>query len=320
MKWDIASSKLGFLKLGRSEGKYELLGKYANTNNESIPRSRQMSGFSTWALSCLNVLLFLFSLLLLAVSWDNFRQQRELHDEGYTTNINYDLKRVSSFSPIFDEIDLHPRLQKFNGAVNDNSSIFRQDPSPEVDAAWDLISAEGFEITTAEASSLAKAGQDPSVLVHAPASWNRGDDAVVVQIDVFHQIHCLNELRKEIHFDYYYKNRYGDRSKAPAEHMIHKKHCIHILLQNLICHADVDLIPHNWVHYEGLNQSTRPWAEPLADFNAVKKCRDFSGLLEWARETAIQDLPTRWKELQYQKGRPVLDGSNGYFQIPHQHE
>lgn len=190
---------------------------------------------------------------------------------------------------------------------------------------WDLISAEGFEVTTASSSSIKNSGKDPLLAVQAPESWGRGDDAYLVQIDAFHQIHCLNELRKGIYYDYYYKERYSKDGKTngdspPAEHYIHKNHCVHILLQNIMCHADVDIIPHNWVHYEGINQPNRPWAEPLADFNSVKMCRDFEGLLGWAQKTAVQDLAKKWHDLKYPAGAPVLDGSSGYFKIVSEHE
>ncbi|KIW99561.1 uncharacterized protein Z518_11300 [Rhinocladiella mackenziei CBS 650.93] len=194
---------------------------------------------------------------------------------------------------------------KFNGAVMDNTSIFRADPSPEVDAAWDLLSAEGFEIITVSSDAISLSGHDPRLGVKAPASWFVPDSGrprsvhhqsstdengaqYIAQIDVFHQIHCLDQLRRQINYDYYYGDKWGDN--PPPQHMSHVKHCIHILLQNLMCHADVDIVPHNWVHYPDLHQKGRPYAEPLADFSIVKQCRDFEELLSWAKQNVVPDL------------------------------
>jgi Mycotoxin biosynthesis protein UstYa len=219
---------------------------------------------------------------------------------------------LAFIAPLFDEIDLLPRMLKFNGMIHDNSSVFRGDPSPEVDRAWDLVSAEGREIILVPATAVLQSNMDPSVSVKAPPAWDYGDNAYIAQVDVFHQIHCLNELRKEIDFDYYYRDKYPG-GIAPKEHKWHKKHCLHILLQNLMCHADVDSITHKWIHYTGVSgENGRPFVEPIADFNVVKQCRNFNGLLAWVYENAVQDLGARWHELKAPKN-VTLAGTDGYF-------
>jgi hypothetical protein len=96
--------------------------------------------------------------------------------------------------------------------------------------------------------------------------------------------------------------------------MAHKKHCMHMLLQNLMCHADVDIISHNWVHYKNIHQLGRPEAEPLADFSIVKQCRNFDSLLDWAKKNSVKDLKQRWKDLRtVPDDAIVLDGEGGYF-------
>jgi hypothetical protein len=191
-----------------------------------------------------------------------------------------------------------------NGALRDNNSIFRADPSPEVDMAWDLISTEGLEIVTIPSSAIYLSGKDPSSAVRAPPSWNRGTDAYLAQIDVFHQIHCLNELRKEIYSDYYY----GEHNIPSALHREHKKHCVHMLLQNLMCHADVEVIPHYWVHNEKIPD---PKTRPFPDFNVVKLCRNFDALLGWAKDSAVRDLKGKWSDLAVPHGVAVIE-DDGY--------
>ena len=204
---------------------------------------------------------------------------------------------------MLDIIDLRPTLQTFNGKLRDNTSIYRMPPSAEVDAAWDYISAEGIEAITVPGSVVLKTGKDPTMSVKVPPSWNGGSDAYLAQIDVFHQIHCLNELRKEIHYDYYY-------GATPPEqlHIDHKNHCIHMLLQNLMCHADVEVITHNWVHNDRIQD---PKDKPFPDFNLVKQCRDFDKLLDWTRENAVKGLNKKFNALRIPPGMKVVPG-DGY--------
>ncbi|CEJ86531.1 hypothetical protein VHEMI04131 [[Torrubiella] hemipterigena] len=128
---------------------------------------------------------------------------------GYTNAaVNPARKIISSYSPILDRFDLMLRSQAFNGALRDNLSIWRQPPSPAVDAAWDYISGEEFQVITVSASDVLLSGKDPSTTIQAPASWGDGPGAYIAQVEVFHQIHCLNELRKEMHRDYYYNKEH----------------------------------------------------------------------------------------------------------------
>jgi len=218
---------------------------------------------------------------------------------------------------------MKPSLRTFNGALWDNTTIWRQPPSPEVDAAWDYISTEGVEVITVSESAVVNSGKDPSISIKAPPSWGAGDDAYVAQVDVFHQIHCLNELRKEIDFDYYYagKSRGPQPDKSSSDHhdhlqthrsddlhQAHKRHCVHMLLQALMCSADVGIITHNWVHNEDI---APPKTRPMPDFNVIKKCADFDGLLAWAREHAVEDLRSRFSALRWAEGMKIVPG-DGY--------
>jgi hypothetical protein len=81
---------------------------------------------------------------------------------------------------------------------DENTSIYIQDPSPEVDAAWNHIAADSSPIITVNSNQAIRLGRDPNIIVKAPEDWGFGSDAYPAQIDVFHEIHCLNMLRKEM--------------------------------------------------------------------------------------------------------------------------
>jgi hypothetical protein len=82
--------------------------------------------------------------------------------------------------------------------MDETTSIYIQNPSPEVDAAWDYISSEAGSIITINSEEVRRLGRDPATIVKAPEDWGFGTDAFPAQIDVFHEIHCLNMLRKEM--------------------------------------------------------------------------------------------------------------------------
>ena len=106
-------------------------------------------------------------------------------------------------APIFDKavsLDLDDDSIQ-NGTLwgsDETTSIYIQDPSPDVDAAWDHIAADSGPIITISSKEAVRLGRDPAVIVKAPENWGFGNDAYPAQIDVFHEIHCLNMLRKEM--------------------------------------------------------------------------------------------------------------------------
>jgi hypothetical protein len=292
-----------------------------------------------WWIPSLHVLLLTMNLILFVISVVNLDQRSGIlqlpesssQDEDaryHNPSLNPKLKAASSFckspsqprqrsppqkeketnpfpAPILDAFDLKPQLRRFNGALRDNTSIWRQPPSAEVDSAWDFISTEGLELITVPSSAVLHSHKPLSKTIKAPDSWGYGSDAYLAQIEVFHQIHCLNELRKNIHYDHYY----GAASPPDELHRAHVGHCIHMILQALTCAADVGVITHNWVRSEKV---VEPKVRVMPDFNVVKMCRDFDGLLDWAREKGVKGLKGKWRTLRYPgEGVEIVEG-DGY--------
>jgi hypothetical protein len=48
-----------------------------------------------------------------------------------------------------------------------------------------------------------------------------------------------------------------------------------MLLQNIMCHADADIVTYRW---------TETQSNPFPDFSINRKCRDFGVLERWQRE------------------------------------
>lgn len=73
---------------------------------------------------------------------------------------------------------------------------------------------------------------------------------------------------------------------------MHKTHCVHMLLQALMCNADVGVITQSWVRNEAYKN---PKTRPFPDFNIEKKCRDFDAVMHWLREEGggVKDLVSK---------------------------
>jgi hypothetical protein len=167
-----------------------------------------------------------------------------------------------------------------------------QDPSPEVDEAWDMF-AEDIFLTSW--TNVRDSGRSLSKSIHFPPDSHGSPGKYVATWDFVHQIHCLNWLRQAANWEYYYEG------KVPTENFVlHQKHCINMLLQNLMCHADVDIITFEWMegHDERVKLDeegsihagkVRQDALPTANFNVHKMCRNFTALVEWAKKNKEKD-------------------------------
>ena len=176
---------------------------------------------------------------------------------------------ISLTAPLFDALDMKLENRVFNGSLfsRNTSGLFRQPPSPEVDAAWGRIS--GTPPFLVSRTAIEKVGKDPSLAVKVPESWGEGEK-YLVQLEAHHHMHCLNELRQQAYADYYYPG-----GPTHPLHWIHIAHCLDILRQVITCSASVDLITFNWVE-------TQKGGFP--DFYVAHQCRDYEATMEWAQE------------------------------------
>lgn len=231
------------------------------------------------------------TIVILIITLIKITNQNSSACVGETTSAREALQVASAWSPLFGEVDLTPQVVTVDGRLHttSNSSVFRGAPSEETDAAWDDISAEAYEVILVDADTLTRAGYNPShyfkasPAVLAQASRAVEEDLFPVQIDVFHQIHCLNAVRKQMHYDHYFSAKFPN---GPDEmHWMHLRHCLHMVLQSLTCSADVDIVPHRWVEKDEV---------PFAQFGITKKCRNFENLRRWNAQNAVRDVRKVW--------------------------
>ncbi|KAI0112529.1 hypothetical protein GGR51DRAFT_557112 [Nemania sp. FL0031] len=157
---------------------------------------------------------------------------------------------------------------QFTGALtyDENGTLFNEypvgeklwvgDPSPEIDASWDSLEEAFYILLEGDEADIVR---DHTTLEHG--YWLTG-------LDVFHQLHCLDSLRRALRPDYY------PREASPRTERLHQDHCINYLRQTLMCHGDTTPVNHKWY----------PQAHRYGpDFSVLHSCRPFNELVEWSR-------------------------------------
>ena len=101
-------------------------------------------------------------------------------------------------APVSDQLDLPLVTMQRDARLAPNASnpdhIYRLRPSPEVDKAWQRISYTNIYAISGE--EVKRLGKDTSIAVPTLEEWHLGTThpSYMMQIDVFHQLHCLNAI------------------------------------------------------------------------------------------------------------------------------
>ena len=98
-----------------------------------------------------------------------------------------------------------------------------------------------------------------------------GTNTAIVGLDVFHQLHCLDSLRKNLRPDYYVGKANTSKVKDVAVGIEHLDHCVESLRQSLVCNADISPVRWEWIEKKG-------WSTTTTDHI----CRDWDRVTEWA--------------------------------------
>ncbi|KAH8892215.1 hypothetical protein GQ53DRAFT_793963 [Thozetella sp. PMI_491] len=200
------------------------------------------------------VLIIPLSLLAIWAACGQIFQKPTDHELVVATNM---------WSPFLDRREMHFKetwlKSSFVNHHNTPPSILRQEPSKDVDAAWEYMHQNGriFLVTEEEVRRL---GKDPEMTVTAPKEWQNGEEKYFAMTQSQHDLHCLNMVRKAMFKDYYFN---GTMDWGTEQHFLH---CLHSLLQSLQCKYSTDVYLASWV--EGQDTA-------VVDFNVSRKCLDY---------------------------------------------
>ncbi|KAJ6024974.1 hypothetical protein N7540_005771 [Penicillium herquei] len=154
----------------------------------------------------------------------------------FSANLYFRLEKATEqnqiYSPLNDVVEY--RIETWANEFNKHSP-YTGPRRPELDAAWRDITHYGSGYHTS--------------------------------IGVFHQLHCLDYIRKVI-----YREQYTVINDDPDIIVMHVDHCINAVRLALQCHSDVGLMTYGW-HPD--------FPSPYPDFTTSHKCRNFDKIKEW---------------------------------------
>jgi hypothetical protein len=142
-------------------------------------------------------------------------------------------------------------------------------PTDELDAAWEEL-LRGRYITVTEAEAETAFGRPHGL-------YNDPEVGYLVGVDVYHALHCVDEIRKALDRDHYYnkQTKHGFPDRA------HRDHCLDHLRQQLMCHADLTPIPVIW--YEAHGRS-------FVQSDVIHTCRNWDMIQDFKNSRAAKKL------------------------------
>ncbi|OAL22819.1 hypothetical protein AYO22_06727 [Fonsecaea multimorphosa] len=165
-------------------------------------------------------------------------------------------------------------IRTFSSSSAQEPTIYLGPPDDKVDKAWEDIYG-AYQRTRIDGAEAARLPNQTASITNDPGHY-------LITIDVFHQLHCLDFVRKRL-----YPSRYDtvadlakDRNGSRALEIEHTEHCIDSIRQSLQCSADVTPVLYKWDGYVG---------EIKGDARTIHTCRNFTKIQEWAATHSVKE-------------------------------
>ncbi|KAH6954738.1 hypothetical protein DER45DRAFT_315089 [Fusarium avenaceum] len=172
----------------------------------------------------------------------------------------------------------------FSGGLREEVSKFRGSTS-DVDDEWDTLYNKVL-ISQISPESAAK-------LPNATTPFTNDTGHYIVELDVFHQLHCLNMLRKLVYPDVYTMDLTSGSEKA-IDNIFHMEHCYEQLRQSLQCSSDISTIYWEWSEKK---------QRMFGNVRTTHTCKNFGKIRDWAVEHKAKTDLDFYKRVE---GAPLL--------------
>ncbi|TFK38461.1 hypothetical protein BDQ12DRAFT_112969 [Crucibulum laeve] len=187
--------------------------------------------------------------------------------------------RKQLFSPAQDVIEYE--VKTFHVGFEGDMTVYQGEPSKELDEAWEDL--YNFGISRIPKSQAAQLANKTSAIPDDPGYY-------IVELDVFHQLHCLNMIRKALnplgYPDMSLTNPDPQEAKDNKEHI---SHCIDSIRQSLMCAGDVSTIVWQWAE---------PLKKAIVRGDVAHTCRNFEKIREWGKESTMRTLHDDTKKIE----------------------
>ncbi|KAI1171481.1 hypothetical protein F4777DRAFT_53750 [Nemania sp. FL0916] len=180
------------------------------------------------------------------------------------------LAREITWSPIQQFIEYETRTAKDEN--HGDHKKFGGSPGDEQDEAWDyLINGAFFNATFEE---LSRAGESLDNLAEL------SDGGYMASIGVYHELHCVRQLRLYIYRERYYPNITEEENFYLRNHL---DHCLESLRETIMCNGNTAVSSFYWPTPDSRN--------PAVHSNAQAVCAKWDSIERWAYSRKISVDP-----------------------------
>ncbi|KAI3323787.1 hypothetical protein HD806DRAFT_534903 [Xylariaceae sp. AK1471] len=195
---------------------------------------------------------------------------------------------LSPYSPVFEDGAVEYHNITYHNMFG-NKIELGGPPTPELEQNWRSLWDNGnIELPRKDVEKLGKSTEG---LLHA--GGNDPERGYVAALEVFHYLHCLNQIR-QFTWKEHYATHMAEWIEKDHRHMVdmnvtdpgnaldrmHVDHCIEALRLQLMCAADV--VPLLIQVDEGSRSGY------MTDFNVNMKCRNYDKIVEWQSAHALE--------------------------------
>ncbi|KAI0381265.1 hypothetical protein F5Y04DRAFT_288908 [Hypomontagnella monticulosa] len=183
---------------------------------------------------------------------------------------NHELIEGSTWSPIQKFIKYEVRDRDTHGYHRNKTFAGR--PTPEKDRAWDHLIKPAYFNATAE--ELERAGESLSDIAQLLGG------GYLASIGVYHELHCVRQLRFYLYKDRYYPNLTETDNKYLQ---IHLDHCIEALRETVMCNGNTAVISFFWDNPKS--------SKPAAQSSARSQCVQWDSIERWGYSRMTSTSP-----------------------------
>ncbi|KAL7942894.1 hypothetical protein V8C42DRAFT_330679 [Trichoderma barbatum] len=216
--------------------------------------------------TALNIVLLLALLLTWTISYRKFAQLRILN---------------AVYSPAESAIEY--KTVVFTGGLHGDKSVY-QGYSDEVNERWDSLFND-VGISQIPAAMAARLPNATTPTAHDPNLY-------MVELDVFHQLHCLNFMRKIVYPDVF-KIDLTSGSEEAEDNIYHLEHCYDQLRQSVQCASDVGTIYWEWSEQKN---------KMFGNLRTTHTCKNFEKIREWAAQHRLDETFDQFHKVE---GAPI---------------
>lgn len=123
-------------------------------------------------------------------------------------------RHTSHYSPLLNDVDIKYSMVDYNGSFF-HPTVYRGDPSPEVDAAWEALGVDYRALAVPEAEALKSGIEQDQVRIRA--KYGGGYPA---NVEGLHHLHCLNLMRQSLKYNFDYYKAQGKGAFKNEDHIV----------------------------------------------------------------------------------------------------